>query len=123
MNLDAFSTPQVDSLLELLVLGMYVDGHLADAEDRIIKEFAREAGIQPGYNFDQAIDRAVSSVRQVDLNDNSLRGAVSRIAQVIDEPDIRQTAFEALTAIHTSDADDSPAETKFHKIVVDIFDL
>ncbi len=123
MNLDAFSTPQVDSLLELLVLGMYADGHLADTEDRIIKEFAREAGLKPGYNLDQSLDRAVSTIRQIDLNDDSLRGAVGRIAEIIDEPDIRHAAFEALTAIHSSDADSSPAEIKIHKIVEDIFDL
>lgn len=123
MNLDAFSTTQVDSLLELLVLGMYADGHLADAEDRTIKEFAREGGVAPGYNLEQSLNKAISSARQVDLNEASLTGAVKRIATVIDEPDVRQSALDALVALHSSDADDAQSEIKFHKIVEEVFDL
>jgi len=123
MNLDAFSTAQVDSLLELLALGMFADGHLADSEDRTIKEFAREAGLAPGYNLEQAVDRAVSRARETDLNETALRGAVRRIAGVIDEEDVRQTAFEALRALNSCDANASQSEFQFLKIVTEEFDL
>lgn len=123
MNLDSFSSEQVDSLLELLILGMYVDGHLADAEDQTIKEFAREAGLRKGYTTEQAIDRAVAAVREVPRDEAGLRAAVERIARVMDEEDVRGAAAEALAAIHTSDANDSLSEVRFHQIVQDVFDL
>lgn len=123
MNLESLSTEQVDCLLELPVLGMYADGHLADAEDQTIKEFAREVGLRSGYNTEQAIDRAIGAVRQVPRDEAGLRTAVERIAGVMDEEDVRGTALEALNAIHTSDANDAQSEIKFHKIVQDAFDL
>lgn len=123
MNLESFSSEQVDGLLELLVLGMYVDGHLADVEDQTIKEFAREAGLRQGYSTERAIDRAITAVRQVPRDEAGLRAAVERIARVMNEEDVRVAGMEALAAIHSSDANDSPSEIQFHQIVQDVFDL
>jgi len=123
MNLEAFSDTQLDRLLELLALGMYVDGHLADAEDKSIKWLATEAGLNPGYNLDQAMDRAISAARQVSNTDEGLRAAVGRIGEVIDEVDIRQVAFEALAKVHLADADDAASEGRFQGIVAEVFGL
>lgn len=123
MNLEAFSDKQLDSLLELLALGMYTDGHLADAEDKSIKWLANEAGLKAGYNLDQAMDRAISAARQVSHTPDGLRAAVQRIAAVIDEQDIRHVAFEALTKVHRADADDAAAEGSFQNIVAEVFGL
>lgn len=123
MTLEAFSDKQLDSLFELLALGMYTDGHLADAEDKSIKWLANEAGLKDGYNLDQAMDRAISAARQVSHTPDGLRAAVQRIAGVIDETDIRQIAFEALAKVHRSDADDAESEGNFQQLVADVFGL
>lgn len=123
MNLEAFSDKQLDSLLELLALGMYTDGHLANAEDESIKWLAAEAGIKGGYNLEQAMDRAISAARRVSNTEQSLRAAVSQIAEVIDEADVRQVAFEALAKVHLADADDAPSEGKLQSIVAQEFGL
>lgn len=58
------SSAQKTALLDLCVLGMYVDGHLASAEGRRLSELSRGLGAGTEYDQEKAIDAAVTRIRQ-----------------------------------------------------------
>lgn len=59
-----FSSAQKAALLDLCVLGMYLDGHLASAESRKLSELSKALGAGTEYDEGKAIDTAVTRVRQ-----------------------------------------------------------
>ena len=82
-----FSTEQEEALLDLLVMAMYVDGHLASREDQWIQSVLMQFGVDDEY------DRGV----RLDLS-------VARIRGVLDSEDSRAAAVRGRIALFDTDA-------------------
>jgi hypothetical protein len=123
MSLETFSNAQVDALLELLALGMYVDGHLAGGEDEKVKQLARAAGVPPGYDLDQALDSAITAVSRSPINDATIPDHSSRIFAGLGNRAARQIAFAALEEVHLGDGGEAESEKKFAAAVKARFEL
>jgi len=123
MSLETFSNAQVDALLELLALGMYADGHLASGEDDKIKQFARAAGVAAGYDLEQAMDAAITTVSRGALNDETIGAHLDRINAALATGAAREIAFNALREVHLGDGGEAETEKNFAAAVKARFDL
>lgn len=123
MSLETFSHSQIDGLLELLVLGMYVDRHLATVEDGSIRSYARAAGISSSYDLDQALSRAIAAIRQRPLDDETIDAHLARISDALGNNSARGMAFHALQEVLASDAEEPRSEKEFATAVKVKFEL
>ena len=62
MHPKEFTTTQQHALLDLAMLAMYADGHLASAEDARVHRLLEMLGHGTEYDRNQQYDAAVSSV-------------------------------------------------------------
>jgi hypothetical protein len=123
MNLTHFNSDQVDGLLELLVLGMYADGHLASAEDATIRRFAAAAGLPAGYDMDKSLDRAVSVTSRHGSDSKEIADHLEELARVFTSTEIKREVLDALGKVHLSDSSEAEAEKKFMRLAKEQFGM
>ena len=63
MDCTGFSAAQQQALLDLLVLAMYADGHLTNAEDAQLLELLQAMGFTEPSDREREFDAAVTRVR------------------------------------------------------------
>ncbi len=123
MNIADFSDEQAQGLLELLVLGMYADGHLASTEDTFIKSLAGQLGLQSGYDIDRAIDEAVTRVTRKPRTPDAIRHYLVALKDTLSTSEARDCALTALEEIVWSDERFTDEERKFTNLVREVFEL
>ncbi|MFT4690574.1 MAG: putative tellurite resistance protein B-like protein [Limisphaerales bacterium] len=123
MNLEHLSSDQVDGLLELLVLGMYADSHLAAAEDATIRGVAAAAGLPTGYDMDKSFDRAVSVTSQHGSEAAAIADHLDELARVFDTTEIKRDVLDALEGLHQSDSAEAESEKKFMQLAKEQFGM
>src|SRR5262245_39580826 len=64
MNLSDFTVPQRQALLDLAMLAMYADGHLAAAEDERVQRLLAAMGHASGTDRERQFDASVARVRR-----------------------------------------------------------
>ena len=62
MNIKDFTEPQMQALLDLAMLAMYADGHLASAEDERVHRLLRAMGFATDYDCDKHYDASIARV-------------------------------------------------------------
>ncbi len=87
---------QTNAILDLLVLGMYADGHLAMVEDERLHAFLTRQGIETGDERRQHIGEAVTRVEHHDDNEAARRQQLAEIAARLDAPAARSLALATL---------------------------
>lgn len=107
---------QKKALLDLCVLGMYVDGHLASAESHRLTELARELGAGTDYDAGKAIDEAVTRVRQAVPGPGEATQLLARLAVHFPDAASAGVALEALKELLASDNTVSAGEGTFFEI-------
>lgn len=123
MNLTGFNDQQKQTLLDLLVIGMYADGNLADAED------AKIEGVLDTINFpsdsarDKFIDASFTRARQHFGSPQATREFVADIAKHFPTPDIRRKAYNDLEELLSSDNKVVEKESQLLAIVKEEFKL
>jgi hypothetical protein len=108
-----FAEPQRQALLDLLMLGMYADGHLASAEDVTLHQLLRRMGLESKYDQDRELDAAVTRVRQHLESPAAAEAYVKSLAQRFSSPELRRQAAEVLEQFLDSDERLTTVEHQF----------
>lgn len=113
MNVSAFSAKQQTALLDLLVLGMYADGHLARSEDDQIQKLLTAMGFAMPYDHQVQFDASVTRVRQHSANWESTVACIQELAQNFTDQPERQQIFDRLQDLMLGDGLLSEKEARF----------
>jgi len=110
------SSPQKTALLDLCVLGMYVDGHLASAESRKLSQLSRALGAGTEYDEGKAIDAAVTRVRQAAPGPDEATQLLARLAPHFSDSRSAALALETLKDLLAADNAIDVSEGTFFEI-------
>jgi len=113
MNLTTLTEPQRSALVDLLVLGMYSDGHLAAAEELKIRQAIGRLGIEGESDIDRAFDASVTRVRQHAANAQAASAYATNLAQAFPARDQRRQAHDLVNAVLESDRHIAATESEF----------
>ena len=123
MNLIGFNDEQKQTLLDLLIIGMYADGNLADAEDAKIEGVLNAIKFSSESVRDQFIDASFTRARQHLGSPQATRGFVADIARHFPTQEIRQKAYADLEELLSSDNKVVDKESQLLAIVKEEFKL
>jgi uncharacterized tellurite resistance protein B-like protein len=123
MNLIGFNDEQKQTLLDLLIIGMYADGNLADAEDAKIEGVLNAIEFSSESVRDQFIDASFTRARQHLGSPQSTREFVADIARHFPTPEIRQKVYADLEELLSSDNKVVDKESQLLTIVKEEFQL
>ncbi len=100
-------------MLDLLVLGMYADGHLAMVEDERLHEFLKRQGIETEDERRQNIGEAVTRMEHHVGNEVARRQQLAELAARLDAPAARSLALSTLERLLCVDEKYPPGEEHF----------
>jgi uncharacterized tellurite resistance protein B-like protein len=123
MNLLGFNDEQRQALLDLLVMGMYVDGRLADAEDAKVKDVLKTIPFPSPDARDQFLDATFTRVRQHLDSAAATRDFVTDIARHFPTPTARRQACSDLEELLSCDHQAGVKENQMLAVVRDVFKL
>ena len=113
MNTKGFSDEQKSALLDLLVLGMYQDRHLASAEDERIKLLLSSFDLPSDYARQQFLDASFGRVTQHPQTPEATRSAVFNSAAQFNTEAQRRQALDILAELLASDNKVTTEENRF----------
>ena len=123
MDLNEFTDQQKQSLVDLLVLGMYADGNLDLIED----EKARQVLDSIQFSSDSArqyfIDASFARARKHSGSAKMARSYVSEIAKAFPTPAMRRQVYDALKDSLFSDQRMAEKESELLAVVSEEFKL
>ena len=123
MNLTEFTDQQKQSLVDLLVLGMYADDNLDLIED----EKARQVLEAIQFSSDSArqyfIDASFARARKHGASAQTTRSYVSEIAKSFQTPAMRRQVYDALKDSLFSDQRMADKESQLLAVVFEEFKL
>jgi hypothetical protein len=117
MSFESFTNPQRMALLDLLVLGMYADGHLALAEDNRLNEILTAMGWETAHDRNQQFDAAVTRIRQSSQTADAVAAHATRLAQNFTTQSHRGMVYDLLKDLLSSDQQVVPPESRFLSVV------
>jgi hypothetical protein len=96
---------------------MYVDGHLASAEDATLHQLLASMGVPNKYDQDRLLDAAVTRVRQQLHAPEAAVGYAQALARSFPTPELRRRAGGVLEQFLDSDERLTRVEHRFLAIV------
>ena len=117
MNLQTLTEPQRNALVDLLVLGMYSDGHLAGVEEAKIRQAIGRMGVEGELDIDRALYASVTRVRQHAGNAQAASAYATRLAQAFPARDQRRQAHDLVNAVLESDRHITASENELATVV------
>lgn len=117
MNIENFSEPQQQALLDLVILAMYADGHLAKLEDGRVHLLLGSLGFTTKFERDQQYDAAVTRVSRHSLTAVAARGHAATLAALFTTREQRQRVQEILDEIVITDSHVSLEENNLLSVV------
>ena len=116
-----FIQDENEALIDLLVLAMYADNHLANQETENIEKqtsFMDWRGVQTQHDYiDESIGKARAALDTDELTVAYLKNVASRLT----EPDFRKKAKDALYEMLHADEILDPKEAKFLGLFKKVF--
>jgi hypothetical protein len=113
MNLSGFTELQKEKLLDLLLLGMYADAHLARAEEARIQKLLEALHFPSADARNRFADAGIARVRTVLDSPEAVAGTIGDLAKVFAAPDVRRKAAESLELLLFSDTKATDREREF----------
>jgi hypothetical protein len=123
MNLTGFTDQQKQSLVDLLVLGMYADGKLDLIEDAITRQALDAIQFSSDSARQYFLDASFARARKHSTAANTTRGYVLEIAKSFQTPVMRRQVYDALEELLTSDQHLADKEKELLAIVSGEFKL
>jgi len=117
MNITEFTESEKLALLDLLVLGMYADGHLAGAEDARLQRLLNAMALDSDHARQKALDASVTRMSRLGSSAEIVRGAVSNLAKAFPTPAVRRHACEVVDDLLASDNTVTDREKAFLTMV------
>ncbi len=113
MNAKVFSEAQRLAILDLLVLAMYADGHLASVEDSRVHRWLTTMGFESTSDRDKLFDASVTRVRpHSHTGMGTMTHAVALLRLFISQED-RQGVIDVLDDLLASDGRVAEQESAF----------
>jgi uncharacterized tellurite resistance protein B-like protein len=119
-NFSEFTVAQRQALLDLLVLTMYADGHLASNEDALIERLLTDLGYATPYDRQREFDASVTRVRQYTEHPEAARVYATTLARGFTRDQGRKI-YGFLEYIVTSDSHITAFESELLEALRDIF--
>ena len=123
MNTKGFSDEQKSALLDLLILGMYQDGHIAAAEDERVKSLLDSFDLPSDYARQQFIDASFARVNKQQRTPEAIRSAVFAYASKFKDTEQRKEALDALAELLAGDSRVTNEENRFLAMVQEALEL
>jgi len=123
VNTKGFSDEQKSALLDLLILGMYQDRHIAAAEDDRIKSLLASFDLPSDYARQQFIDASFARVNRQQRTPEAIRSAVFAYASKFNDAKQRKEALDALAELLASDSRVTSEEDRFLAMVQEALEL
>jgi uncharacterized tellurite resistance protein B-like protein len=111
MNIKEFSEPQREALLDVAILGMYADGHLASVEDARVQRLLTTMGFDSDYDRNNQYDAAVSRVSRHSNNLETAQNYTATLTENFTTREQRQCVYHVLEDLLTSDNNVTPEES------------
>jgi uncharacterized tellurite resistance protein B-like protein len=122
MNIKGLTEQQKQGLLDLVMLAMYADGHLAAAEDERVLRLVDSMGLTTEYERGQCYDAAVTRVSRHSQTAEKARAYAHAQAQAFTTPEERRFVVQTLDDIVTSDSHVSEGESNFLALVREVLE-
>ena len=123
MNVNELSKPQQDALLDLAILGMYSDAHLASIEDARVQRLLALMGFGSDYDRNKQYDAAVSRIVRHSKTPEAARERATTLAQSFNTPEHRRTAYNILEELLKSDSKVAAQEDSFLALIRAAFQM
>jgi uncharacterized tellurite resistance protein B-like protein len=123
MNLTEFTDQQKQSLVDMLVLGMYADGHLDLIEDEIARQVLDSIQFSSDSARQYFLDASFARARKQGASAKTARSYVSEIAKSFPTPAMRREVRDALEESLTSDHNLADKEKELLAVVSEEFKL
>lgn len=123
MNLDDFTDPQREALLDLATLAMYADGHLAAAEDERVHRLLAALGFNADHDRSRHYDASVTRVSRHSQTAASAREYTAGLARSFTAREQRRQVLGILDDLLASDSQVAPKESSYLGIVREAFHL
>jgi hypothetical protein len=123
VNTKGFSAGQKAALLDLVVLGMYQDRHIAAAEDERVKALLDSFDLSSDYERQQFIDASFGRVNKHQRTAEATRSAVFEYSAAFKDATQRKQALDALAELLASDSRVTTEENRFLSMVEEALEL
>jgi uncharacterized tellurite resistance protein B-like protein len=123
MNISDFTGAQRQALLDLLVLAMYTDGHLATVEDARVQQLLTAMGFESEYDHQVQFDASVTRVRKHSETRDSALAHATQLAHAFTAPGQRRRVYDLLDDLVGSDSRVSAEENRFLSVIKGVFQI
>jgi hypothetical protein len=123
MILTGFNDTQKQTLLDLLVIGMYANGNLTDAKETKIEEVSEAVNFASDSERERFMDASFTRARQHLGSPQLTREFVADIAGHFPTPDIRQKAYDDLADLLSTDSKGVDKDNQLLAVVKEAFKL
>jgi uncharacterized tellurite resistance protein B-like protein len=113
MDLTNFTEKQRKALVDLMVLTMYADGHIASAEEARVHRLLGTLGFETDYDRSRQFDAAVTRLRRHSATAQAARTHAAQLARSFATPEQRRQVADLLEDLTGSDNQVAPAESQF----------
>jgi uncharacterized tellurite resistance protein B-like protein len=113
MDLKHLSAEKRNAILDVLVVAMYSDAHLARAEDARIERLLSAMGFAAKFERDREFDAAVTRIRQYSDPVTANREVSQNLAKAFSSSADRNQIIHSLTELVGSDSRVTAEETRF----------
>jgi hypothetical protein len=120
-KLTDFTEPQRKALLDLLILAMYADGHLASVEDARVDRLLTAMGYTDAYDRQQQCDASVTRVRQHADTAERIRAHGAALAKSFTTRGQCRTVYALLEELISSDTHIAAVESQFLEMIRGLF--
>ena len=107
---DGLNQLEREAIVDLLVLSMYSDNHIAMAESALVNEVAESFSWDAVTSFEAYINASIARVRSVKNDAVTRAGFIEFAAERIESTASKQKAVKLCARIFESDSDFSKAE-------------
>lgn len=105
-----------EAIVDLLLMAIYIDNFLSLSETEELKSTADLLGWESETDFSVYIDDAITRVRNVRSNEESLAEFIKYVATRLVSPGSRERALELLNRLLRSDGKSEAEKTFFNKV-------
>ena len=116
-NLKSLTEQQRSAVLDLLVLGIYSDAHIATVEDAAVHQLLGELGLDAASDRNREIDASVTRVRKHVASTESAQKYATSLAGLLQAKDQRRQVQIRLQNLLNSDGKLTATEKNFAAVV------
>jgi len=115
--MNGFNEQQKNAAIDLLVLGMYADGHLASVEDEQVRRLLSRLGFTSESDCSREFDASISRVSRYSHDPERRVAQVGVLANVFTTSEQRRDVYVALQDLLASERKTVPQEKSYLVVV------